>query len=220
MEYDFMRYLLVKKINFEITFIDTPSTNLNKYFDEMNSFYEDLDSSSHVGVHGPKYNNIHSASGASDQKTSCPKQAIQSCFASSAAINTQSCLYRRFILNETILTTTQKSQATTLKQNEQSDSLESTIVLNKGSSQQQNKQYQTRQASEEQAKKGSSGDNAAPLVWRKFSLEDSLTALTVGITLAFVLSFISLFIGVYLIYKRKTFVYHPANDSSYPNDER
>lgn len=217
-----MIYLIVKKsINFEITFIDTPSSNLNKYFDEMNSFYEDLDSSSHVGVHGPKYNNIHSASGASDQRTSCPKQAIQSCFASSAPINTQSCLYRRFILNETILTTTQKSQATTLKQNEQqSDSLESTIVLNKGSSQQQNKQYQTRQASEEQAKKGSGGDNNAPLVWRKFSLEDSLTALTVGITLAFVLSFISLFIGVYLIYKRKTFVYHPANDSSYPNDER
>lgn len=76
--------------------------------------------------------------------------------------------------------------------------------------------YQTRQTSDDDE----NSEFSAKKVWRKFTLEDSIAALLVGIAVVFFLSIVSLFLGIYLMYKRKTFTYHAATDSSYPQDER
>lgn len=207
---------------------------MNKYFDEMNSYYEDLESSSQLGVHGPPPRK-YSASEQENQKTVCAKKALQNCFASSVmtSYTNHSCLYRRFILNEedvstasaeetsTTAKTTSKAETSTvfLRQYVQNESPSKLVDVDSASpSKGQNNKYQTREAAE--LENGEHRTVNSNLVWKKLTIEDSLTAITVGIAVVFLLSVISLFIGIYLIYKRKTFVYHPANDSSYPHDER
>ena len=175
-----------------------------------------------------------------DQKTICPKQSLQSCFQfRQAGQANQSCLYRRFILGETtgqtppshnhsssIQTKNNKAGPLSMTSSNNASSTSSEFLrqfepLKQDQIEAPNKgqKYQTRQASEEEEEKNA--DSAArKAVWKKFTLEDSIAAILVGIAVVFFLSMVSLFIGIYLIYKRKTFVYHAATDSSYPQDER
>lgn len=216
----------------------------------MNSFYEDLEiNSGQLGVHGPpprSQNSIAGASASLQQKTMCPKQSLQSCFPSSSSpFFSQSCLYRSFILNETkssSFSPSFSSSSEPLEPSELSQPSEAIakpdqigpLVVNKA--QQSNNKYQTRQAiiveqqqdqhsakSDEQASSDNSAtstSNQRPIVWKKYTIEDSISMIVIAIAIALLISIVSLFIGVYLIFKRKSFVYHAAHDLSYPHDER
>lgn len=193
----------------------------------MNSYYEDVESNSQLGVHGPPLNLRRNQDENDSSRKSCSRKTIQNCFSStiSPAYTNNSCLYRRFVAKPEPETTT-KSQSETSTvflrqyvQNESpvkvgpADSLD--LVNNK------NSKYQTREANEGGGGEVTNKLMSDSVVWKNFTVEDSITAITIGVAVVFLLSTISLFIGVYLIYKRKSFVYHAANnDSGYPNDER
>lgn len=183
----------------------------------MSSYYEDIEANSQLGVHGPPPRKQLDDSNSSP-KTNCPKQPIQNCFSSPSMspFMNQSCLYRRFVLNEEPKTPTPGGPTTStvlLRQYAQNESPSSSKTDSGDPASIKSPNKFAREAAESDGAKSS-------LVWKKYSVEESLTAITIGIAVVFLLSIVSLFIGIYLIHKRKTFVYHAANDSSYPHDER
>lgn len=207
--------------------IDSQSANLNKYFDDMNSFYEDLENGGHHGVGGPS--SKEHASSEFSQKTTCSKHAIQSCFPTSSLTlfsTNQSCLYRRFVLNETISRSSSKQNehTQTASQINEAMTTSSNVILRKYvQNEPKNQQIRDTNDKNEQQQQQTEAINKDSLVWRAYSVQDSIAAITVGIAVIFILSIVSLFIGLYLIYKRKSFVYHATAtnviDSGYPHDE-
>lgn len=205
----------------------------------MNSYYEDIESSSQLGVHGPPPRRYYNqgdddSNGSNSGRTMCSRQALQSCFAQSPqSSNNQSCLYRRFVRADE---TSKKEAASSTKQaleaaatstvflrqyvqNESPPKSSDSEMLTNSKGQ----KYQTRDAAARPPSLVSSSNVMSDtIVWKNFTIEDTITAISICVAIVFLLSIVSLFIGIFLMYKRKTFVYHPAanNDSGYPHDER
>lgn len=196
--------------------LNSVSNSLNRYFDDLNSLYEA--SNNHKGLKVP----VETANDVDVAKSTCDRKALEKCFANrNANASANSCLYSNLI-NPSVKSTSKHSTTSTWAPAEQLNGQESQKEDERNVSSTSSYLHQMKDGSD---KTGVDNDGqpkiqkAKSLLWNKYSLEESLTVVLVGIAFIFIVSMISLFIGVYLIMKRNTFVYH-ATDSSYPQDEK